>query len=200
MDVIRTVLTEEDVVALGSEYMTSLADCSTATVMTEVRRYVRSSGQNPKALELVQQAFAGELLYDSAINDEVLMSSVHIVTGLRYSHINNMADTGELESWDKAIKLLASRGVMRPYKAPVKSYAINELIDTLKQIPEKKQLAKKLYMHRGTFSELHTSRAVGTPFKRIFFASDEIKIMQQGLEFLLRMRRSNIPPVKWRFL
>ena len=91
------------------------------------------------------------------------------------------------------------KGDFRPYKAPIKLHTIKEIVDTLKDMGFD-DVAKKLLAKKNIFSEVNTARAVGTPFKGVFFKSTENEIKERGIDFLIRMKERGVVPNQWRFL
>lgn len=199
MDVIRRTLSEEDVLAIGQEMLDSLASCSTSSVMLEVRRYLSNPSTNADVVRMLKRAFAEELGEIRSESDEGLLQAVSTISSLRYGDICGSTPIDDLKRWLECINIMHGKGDFRPYKAPIKLHTIKEIVDTLKDMGFD-DVAKKLLAKKNIFSEVNTARAVGTPFKGVFFKSTENEIKERGIDFLIRMKERGVVPNQWRFL
>lgn len=199
MDIIRFVLNEDDARLIGQDLLNSLAKCSTASVMLEVRRYLGSKKADEDVKDMVRIAYADELNEITSQRDKDLITATNIITELQFSEIDMTVSIEQLKVWQSYIDKMNEKGEFRPYKAPVKLFTIKEIIETVKDMGYS-ELSKKLLVSKNVFSEVSTARAVGTPFKRAFFQSTNTEVKEKGIDFLIRMKESGVTPNAWRFL
>lgn len=199
MDVIRRTLSEEDILTIGQDMLDSLASCSTSSVMLEVRRYLSNPKANADVVKMLKRAFAEELGEIQSESDDELLQAVSAISSIRYGDICGSTPVDDLKKWRECIDIMHGKGDFRPYKAPIKLHTIKEIADTLKDMGYE-DISKRLLAKKNVFSEVNTARAVGTPFKGVFFKSTENEIKERGIDFLLRMKERGVVPNQWRFL
>lgn len=199
MDVIRRTLSEEDILTIGQDMLDNLASCSTSSVMLEVRRYLSNPKANADVVKMLKRAFAEELGEIQSESDDELLQAVSTISSIRYGDICGSTPVDDLKKWRECIGIMHGKGDFRPYKAPIKLHTIKEIADTLKDMGYE-DISKRLLAKKNVFSEVNTARAVGTPFKGVFFKSTENEIKERGIDFLLRMKERGVVPNQWRFL
>lgn len=199
MDVIRKLLTEEDIRNIGQDMLNSLAKCSTTSVMLEIRRYLNSPDASEDVKDMVKLAYYDELNEIVSQSDNELITATNIITELQFSEIDMTVPLDQLKLWKGYLSKMKEKGDFRPYKAPIKLFNIKEIISILKEQGHG-ALAKKLLLGKNVFSEVSTARAVGTPFKRAFFQSTNTEVKEKGIDFLIRMKEAGVAASSWRFL
>lgn len=205
MDVIPLILTENDVIALGIDYMQLIAECSTNAILEFVKKYLSCSNTNVTCRDVVERSYLPILNQIKFEEDESTVNIVKLLNSLDYDCISAGTSDEDLDMYKSALDFFLRSTIAVPYKSPIRVSKINEVIELLSNDTSEykdtyKNIATKIKKHKLYFKDPNSAGAKGTIFKHVCKNREMLELLRGGIDFIQTARSDNIQCNQWRHL
>lgn len=207
MDVLRSVITEDDAYRLPMDIFKGIASCSSDIVLKRINEYL----ENPDATEIVkrrvEEAYSDVMDKKAYYGSEELIEVAGEISNLTYADINAGQTIDKLEYWKRNITSILTSPYAVAYIPPVKADTLKALLVVMRDRGVKSaedgyilELSERIRGHKTLFKDAPFKGYKGTPIKRIIKDKTKFEIILRGIDHLIEVKRSGEDTQSWRYM
>lgn len=207
MDVLRSILTEDDAYRLPMDIFKGIASCSSDIILRRINEYLDSPNAIEAVKRRVEEAYSDIMEKKAYYGSEELTEVANEISNLTYADINAGQTIDRLEYWKNSITEILTSPYAVAYIPPVKVDSVKELVKVMEERAAVSSddvylytVARKISEHKNLFRDAPFKGYKGTPVKRIIKDKTKYEIILKGLDHLIEAKRSGGDMQVWRYM